>query len=58
MGAGFALFVPPEEAAQVVSIAQSLGIEAWDAGRVEAGKKRLLIEPLGIEFSEDDLQLR
>jgi phosphoribosylformylglycinamidine cyclo-ligase len=58
MGAGFALFVPPEEAAQVVQIAKSLGIEAWDAGRVEAGKKRLLIEPLGIEFSEDDLQLR
>jgi phosphoribosylformylglycinamidine cyclo-ligase len=58
MGAGFALFVPPEEAAQVVAIAQQLGIGAWHAGSVEAGAKRLLIEPLGIEFGEGDLQLR
>lgn len=58
MGAGFALFVPPEEADQVVAIAAQLGIAAWNAGVVEAGAKRLLIEPLGIEFSDADLQLR
>jgi phosphoribosylformylglycinamidine cyclo-ligase len=58
MGAGFALFVPPEEAAEVVRIAQACGIDAWHAGEVEAGPKRLFIEPLGIEFSDADLQLR
>lgn len=58
MGAGFALFVPPEEADQVVAIAEQQGIKAWRAGAVEAGPKRLLIEPLGIEFSDADLQLR
>jgi phosphoribosylformylglycinamidine cyclo-ligase len=28
------------------------------AGTVEAGEKQLLIEPLNIRFSEDDLALR
>ncbi len=58
MGAGFALFVPPEQAAQVVQVAEGCGVKAWHAGQVEAGAKRLFIEPLGIEFSDADLQLR
>jgi phosphoribosylformylglycinamidine cyclo-ligase len=58
MGAGFALFVPADHAARAVEVARACGIEAWDAGRVEPGPKRLLIEPLGVEFSGADLQLR
>ncbi len=58
MGAGFALFVAPSQAQQTVDIARALGIEALVAGAVEAGAKRLLIEPLGIEFGDDALQLR
>ncbi|MBH9552560.1 AIR synthase related protein [Inhella gelatinilytica] len=58
MGAGFALFVPAAQAEAVVKVAQDCGIAAWHAGQVEAGAKRLLIEPLGIEFSDADLQLR
>jgi phosphoribosylformylglycinamidine cyclo-ligase len=58
MGAGFALFVPPEQADEVVQIAERCGIAAWHAGVVESGPKRLFIEPLGIEFSDADLQLR
>jgi phosphoribosylformylglycinamidine cyclo-ligase len=58
MGAGFALFVPAQEAAQVVQVAEGCGVKAWHAGQVEAGAKRLFIEPLGIEFSDADLQLR
>jgi phosphoribosylformylglycinamidine cyclo-ligase len=42
----------------VVEPARTQGVEAWIAGRVEAGPKRLLIEPLGIEFGGDALQLR
>lgn len=58
MGAGFAIFVAPGDAERVVQIAQGLGIGARVAGTVEAGEKQLLIEPLGIRFGDDDLQLR
>jgi phosphoribosylformylglycinamidine cyclo-ligase len=58
MGAGFALFVAPSEAQRTVEIARSLGVEALVAGAIEAGPKRLLIEPLGIEYGDDALKLR
>jgi len=58
MGAGFALFVAPGDAQRTVEIARSLGIAATLAGSVEAGDKQVLIEPLGIRFSDEDLQLR
>jgi phosphoribosylformylglycinamidine cyclo-ligase len=58
MGAGFALFVAADAAQRTVAVAQSLGIAAWVAGDVTAGPKRLVIEPLGVEFGDDALQLR
>jgi len=58
MGAGFAIFVKAEDAERTVEIARAQGVAAWNAGVIEAGPKRLLIEPLGIEFGNDDLQLR
>jgi phosphoribosylformylglycinamidine cyclo-ligase len=58
MGAGFALFVKAADAAKTVEVAQALGIEAWLAGEIHAGPKKLLIEPLGLEFGDDALQLR
>ncbi|MFG6433315.1 AIR synthase-related protein [Pelomonas parva] len=58
MGAGFAIFVKAEDAERAAQVARDCGIEAWVAGTVEAGEKQLLIEPLGIRFSEDDLALR
>ena len=58
MGAGFALFVDPADAQRTVEIAQSLGVAALVAGGVEAGAKQLLVEPLGLSFGNDDLQLR
>lgn len=58
MGAGFALFVAAADAERTVEVAKAQGIEAIVAGRVEAGPKRLLIEPLGIEFGDDALKLR
>ena len=58
MGAGFALFVAAADAERTVQIAQGLGIGARLAGVVEAGGKQVLIEPLGIRFGDDDLQLR
>ena len=58
MGAGFALFVAAADAPRTLEVAQRCGIGAWLAGQVEAGARELLIEPLGIRFGDDDLQLR
>ena len=58
MGAGFALFVKAADAERTVEVAQAQGVPAMVAGTVEAGRKQLLIEPLGIQFDTDDLQLR
>jgi phosphoribosylformylglycinamidine cyclo-ligase len=58
MGAGFALFVAPEHAERTVAVSRSLGVMALLAGRVEGGDKELLIEPLGLRFGDDALQLR
>jgi phosphoribosylformylglycinamidine cyclo-ligase len=58
MGAGFALFVPAADAALTVATAQACGVDAWVAGEVGAGAKRLTIAPLGLTFEGDALQLR
>ena len=58
MGAGFAIFVAADQADRTVAVAKACGIDAWVAGHIEAGEKQLLIEPLDIRFSDDDLQLR
>ena len=58
MGAGFALFVAASESERTVDVAKSLGVDALLAGHVEAGPKRLVIEPLAIEFGGDALKLR
>jgi phosphoribosylformylglycinamidine cyclo-ligase len=58
MGAGFALYLAADDAVRAVDIARALGVPALVAGRVEEGAKRVLIEPLGIEFGGDELQLR
>lgn len=58
MGAGFALYVRPDQADAVIRTARGQGIEAWAAGTVEAGERRVVIEPLGVEYGAEDLHLR
>jgi phosphoribosylformylglycinamidine cyclo-ligase len=58
MGAGFALFVAAADAERCVEVARAQGIDALLAGRVEAGPKRLLVQPLGLQWGEADLHLR
>ena len=58
MGAGFALFVAADDAARALEVAQAQGVRAWHAGSVEAGRSELIIEPLGLVFSGNELQLR
>lgn len=60
MGVGFVLYMRPEDAAQAVSVARSEGYEAWVAGSVrkDGDRKAVEIEPLGLRFDGDSLQLR
>lgn len=58
MGAGFALFVPASQAEHCVAVARAAGVQAWTAGQVEAGPKELVVEPLGLRYGGDELQLR
>jgi phosphoribosylformylglycinamidine cyclo-ligase len=58
MGAGFAVYTPPEQAEQVVDAAQSVGLRAWVAGEVAEGPRQVVIEPLGVVFAGEALQLR
>lgn len=58
MGAGYALFVAAADAPRVVQIAQSVGVPALHAGTVQAGKKQVVLAPLGLTFDGDDLHLR
>jgi len=39
-------------------VAREAGIDAWVAGVVEPGPKRVVIEPVGVTFGGDELQLR
>jgi phosphoribosylformylglycinamidine cyclo-ligase len=60
MGAGFAVYVPPGDAARVVRLAQSLRHTAWHAGTVrkQGGRKAVEIVPLGVTFEGETLQVR
>jgi phosphoribosylformylglycinamidine cyclo-ligase len=58
MGAGFALFMAPSDVATTLAAVRATGVEAWACGSVEPGPRRVLIEPLGLEFAADELALR
>ncbi len=58
MGAGFALFVDRADAECTAAIARKGGVDAWVAGSVERGPKRLVIEPLGVDYDGNELGVR
>jgi len=58
MGAGFALFMPSSDAPRALSLARQHGIKAYLVGRVEAGVKQVIIEPLEVTFKGESLDLR
>ena len=58
MGAGFAVFVAAADAERTAAVARKAGVDAWVAGRVEAGPKRLVIEPLDLEYAGGELGVR
>lgn len=58
MGAGFAVYVPEGDAATVVDVAGTHGIDAWVAGRVEEGPRSVHIAPLGVVYEGESLSVR
>jgi phosphoribosylformylglycinamidine cyclo-ligase len=59
MGADFAIYVPKSEVKSVISIADSLKFDAWHAGYIEKSeKKKVVIKPKGLEYSEETLKVR
>lgn len=58
MGAGYAIYLPAEDADKAVKIAERAGYQAWVAGQVQNGPKQVHIKPLDITFNEDSLGVR
>ena len=58
MGAGYAIYVSQKSVKKVMKIAKDKKIQAYVVGRVEAGPKQVLIEPVGVKYKEKSLQLR
>lgn len=58
MGAGYAVYVPANQAYEVTKTAQRYGFETWIGGSVETGPKQVVIQPLDITFAGDSLEVR
>lgn len=58
MGIGFVVFCAAGHGARVVEIAKGCKLAAVVAGEVESGPRRVFIQPLGLTFEENELQLR
>ncbi len=57
MGSGYALYCAAGGGEEVVRIAHDLGLSAMLAGRVEAGARQVLLEPVGVRFDGGELAL-
>ncbi len=58
MGAGFAVYTRAADADRAIAVARRRGIEAWVAGRVEAGPREVLVPSLGLRYPGEALPLR
>ncbi len=59
MGAGFAAYVKPEYVADLIDVADGVGLPgSWDAGGVEEGPKQVIIEPLNIALAGTTIVVR
>lgn len=58
MGAGFAVTVRPGAGEDVVAAARDCGLSSIVGGRVEPGPRRVVLRPLGVTFTSDELSVR
>jgi phosphoribosylformylglycinamidine cyclo-ligase len=57
MGSGYAIYSSSGTGAKVVEMAQRLGFQAVVAGSVEAGARQVIVEPVGVHYVGDELDL-
>jgi phosphoribosylformylglycinamidine cyclo-ligase len=57
MGVGYALYCSPGDGQQVVALARSLGLDAMLAGHVHEGPREVVLEPVGVRYGAQDLEL-
>jgi phosphoribosylformylglycinamidine cyclo-ligase len=58
MGAGFAFYVARASAEAALEAGRAMGTELCVAGRVERGRRRVVLEPLGVTFEGATLAIR
>ncbi len=57
MGHGLAVYCGAGAGSAIVEAAAGQGLQAILAGRVESGERRVVIEPLDVEFASEELRL-
>jgi phosphoribosylformylglycinamidine cyclo-ligase len=57
MGSGLAVYCTPGAGESVVRLATRLGLDAVLAGRVEEGPRQVVLEPVGVHFTGEQLEL-
>jgi phosphoribosylformylglycinamidine cyclo-ligase len=57
MGSGLALYCRAGSGEEIVRTAGELGLEALLAGALEAGPRQVLLEPVGVRFGGEELEL-
>lgn len=58
MGAGFAIYTSAKNANQVVGIAKTAGLRAWNAGIVKTGTRKVEIKPKNLTLEGESLKVR
>jgi phosphoribosylformylglycinamidine cyclo-ligase len=56
MGAGYAVYCGSGSGVRAVELARGLGLAAHVAGTVEEGPRRVVLEPLGVEYAGEELE--
>ncbi len=57
MGSGYAIYCSEGTGAEVVDMARAMGFKAVVAGSVESGQRQVVVEPIGVHYVGDELDL-
>jgi phosphoribosylformylglycinamidine cyclo-ligase len=57
MGSGYAVYCEPGAGETVVGLARELGLQALVGGSVEDGPRQVIVEPVGVRYTGDELEL-
>lgn len=56
MGAGYAVYCAAGSGERVLALARDAGLSALVAGAVEAGPRRVILDPVGVEYAGEELE--